>query len=478
MSTTESSNQKLSLFALTAMVVGSMVGAGIFSLPATFGEATGPFGALIAWTIAGTGMLMLAFVFQTLSQRKPELDAGVYAYAKAGFGDYLGFLSALGYWTGCAIGNVTYFVLIKSTLGAFFPIFGEGNTIPAVLVSSVILWSVHMMILRGVKQAAAINMIATIAKIVPLIIFVVVVAFAFQQDLFMKDFWGGENHTLESIFRQVNSTMLVTVFVFLGIEGASVYSRFAKSRRDVGTATLLGFLGVLCLLVLVTILPYGILPRSELAELRAPSLAGVFESVVGPWGTIFISVGLIISVLGAYLSWSLLAAEVAFTAAKTESMPKFLAKENVNKVPSTALLWTNLLVQGFLVVTLFSEEAFTFALKLTSAMTLIPYFLVAAYALKIVLTKDTYLEKPDGIGGDLLRATLATIYTIFLLWASGLKFILLSAIIYAPGTILFFIAHRELKRPVFVKGEVLIFIVALMAAIYGIYSLSTGTITI
>ncbi|HWL75705.1 MAG TPA: amino acid permease, partial [Burkholderiaceae bacterium] len=87
--------QKLSLFALTAMVVGSMVGSGIFSLPRTFGLATGPFGAIFAWCIAAGGMYTLARVFQALAERKPDLDAGVYAYAKAGFGDYPGFLSAL-----------------------------------------------------------------------------------------------------------------------------------------------------------------------------------------------------------------------------------------------------------------------------------------------------------------------------------------------------------------------------------------------
>ena len=100
--------QKLSLFALTAMVVGSMVGSGIFSLPRTFGIATGPFGAIFAWCIAGGGMYTLARVFQALAERKPELDAGVYAYAKEGFGDYLGFLSAFGYWIGSCIGNVSY----------------------------------------------------------------------------------------------------------------------------------------------------------------------------------------------------------------------------------------------------------------------------------------------------------------------------------------------------------------------------------
>ena len=133
-STTSPSIRKISLFALTAMVVGLMVGAGIFSLPGTFGVATGPFGAILAWCIVGGGMYMLVRVFQTLAARKPDLDAGVYAYAKAGFGDYPGFLSAFGYWIGSCIGNVSYWVLIKSTLGAFFPVFGEGNTGVAILV--------------------------------------------------------------------------------------------------------------------------------------------------------------------------------------------------------------------------------------------------------------------------------------------------------------------------------------------------------
>ena len=129
MSEPESQSQKLALPALTLLVVGGMVGAGIFSLPRTFANATGPMGAIIAWLIAGSGMYMLARVFQALAERKPDLDAGVFAYAKAGFGDYPGFLSAFGYWIGTCIGNVSYWVLIKSTLGAFFPVFGDGNTV-------------------------------------------------------------------------------------------------------------------------------------------------------------------------------------------------------------------------------------------------------------------------------------------------------------------------------------------------------------
>ena len=118
----ESASGRLSLFSLSALVIGSMIGAGIFSLPRTFAVATGPFGALIAWSVAAGGMYMLARVFQTLAERKPDMDAGVYAYARAGFGDYAGFLSAFGYWISTCIGNVSYWVLIKSTLGAFFPV--------------------------------------------------------------------------------------------------------------------------------------------------------------------------------------------------------------------------------------------------------------------------------------------------------------------------------------------------------------------
>lgn len=471
--------QKFSIPTLTAMVVGSMVGAGIFSLPQTFGRATGVYGAIIAWAIAGGGMLMLAFVFQTLARRKPELDAGVYAYAKAGFGEYPGFLSALGYWTVGCLGNVSYFVLIKSTLGAVIPAFGDGNTVQAVAVSSVILWTVHFLILRGIREAASLNRIATVAKIIPIIAFIIIVAAAFNPDVFAANLSGDTGLETPSLFAQVRGTMLVTVFVFVGIEGASVYSRYARRREDVGLATLLGFLGVLALMVMITILSYGVLPREELGALRNPSMAGVLQAVVGPWGAVFVSVGLIISVMGAYLSWSMLAAQVLFSAAKMESMPAFLARENANAVPVAALWLTNALVQGFLVLTLFAEQAFLLALKLTSSMILIPYLLVAAYALKLAWTGETYgaaaaLERRL----DLVRGGLATIYTLGLIYAGGLKFLLLSAVIYAPGTLLYIMTRREQGRRVFTALEAGMFAVAVLGALGAIYGLATGLISV
>lgn len=150
---------KLSMLTMTGMVVGSMVGAGVFTLPRRFAQETGVAGSLIAWSIAGVGMLMLAFVFQLLANRKPHLDAGVYAYAKEGFGQYLGFFSAIGYWASAAMGLVFYWVFIMSTIGAVIPALGEGDTLIAIAISSVGLWGFFLLIRRGIREAAVINRI-------------------------------------------------------------------------------------------------------------------------------------------------------------------------------------------------------------------------------------------------------------------------------------------------------------------------------
>ncbi|HEY0334179.1 MAG TPA: basic amino acid/polyamine antiporter [Stenotrophomonas sp.] len=471
------SDPKMSRMQLTAMVVGGMVGAGIFSLPRTFANATGPLGAIIAWLIAGTGMYMLARVFQFLAERKPNLDAGVFAYAKEGFGDYPGFLSAFGYWIGSCIGNVSYWVLIKSTLGAFFPVFGDGNTVTAILVASAGIWLFHFMILRGVQQAAFINQVVTVAKIIPIVVFIIIMAFAFKADLFRFNFYGAG---LEGgVFEQVRATMLVTVFVFLGIEGASVYSRYAKKREDVGAATIIGFISVTTLMVLVTLLPYAVIERAEVAGMRQPSMAAVLEAVVGPWGAVFVSVGLIVSVLGAYLAWSLICAEVMFTAAKTRDMPKVFAKENANKVPVVALWATNIIVQLIVITTYWSRDAFGLMLNLTSAMALIPFLFVAGYGFKLTRSGESYETRPQGRSRDLVMALIATLYTIFLLYAGGMKFIVLSAVLYAPGTALYFWARREQGLQVFTRAsDWIIFGLAAIGAILGLYWLATGYITI
>lgn len=472
------SEQKLSLFTLSALVIGSMIGAGIFSLPRTFGIATGPFGAIIAWIIAAGGMFTLARVFQVLAERKPDLDAGVYVYAKEAFGHYAGFLAAFGYWIGSCIGNVSYWVLIKSTLGAFFPVFGDGNTVTAIVVASVGIWLFHFMILRGVKQAAFINTVVTIAKVVPIIVFIFILFFAIDGDMFRGNFWGGANMPQTGLMEQVRGTMLVTVFVFLGIEGASVYSRYAQKRADVGRATLIGFISVTTLMVLVTLLPYAVMERADIAGLRQPSMGAVLEAVVGPWGAVFVAAGLIVSVLGAYLAWSLICAEVLSAAARTRDMPLLFAKENKNQVPAAALWLTNIVVQLFVISTYWSVDAFALMLSLTSAMALIPFLLVAIYGFRIARRGETYDLRPQERRRDLAFGLIAMIYTLFLIYAGGLKFVLLSAILYAPGSVLYVWARREQGLLVFKPFEWLILFIAALGAVLGIYGLATGGITL
>ena len=184
--------------------------------------------------------------------------------------------------------------------------------------------------------------------------------------------------------------MLITTFVFIGIEGASVYSRYAKRREDVGKATVMGFLSVLSIFALVTLSSYAVVPQPELAAARQPSMVGVFESVVGHWGEIFISVA----------RHRLRARRLPRLDADggrghvhpraQDDFPEFLGRENEAGTPITALVVTSLAVQGLLALTLFVSDALNFMLDLSTSLALLPYLLAAAYALKLGLTGETY----------------------------------------------------------------------------------------
>ncbi|MGY4523948.1 arginine-ornithine antiporter [Pseudomonas sp. UBA4617] len=469
---------KLKLGALVALVVGSMIGGGIFSLPQNMAASAGVGAVLIGWAITAVGMLTLAFVFQTLANRKPDLDGGVYAYAKAGFGDYMGFSSAWGYWISAWLGNVGYFVLLFSTLGYFFPIFGEGNTPAAIIGASVLLWAVHFLVLRGIKEAAFINLITTVAKVVPLGLFALICLFAFKLDIFTADIWGLGTPELGSVMNQVRNMMLVTVWVFIGIEGASIFSSRAEKRSDVGKATVIGFVTVLLFLVLVNVLSLGIMTQPELAKLQNPSMAAVLEHVVGHWGAVLISVGLIISLLGALLSWVLLCAEIMFAAAKDHTMPEFLRRENANQVPANALWLTNAMVQIFLVITLFSSSTYLSLIYLATSMILVPYLWSAAYAFLLALRSETYEQALAERRKDLFIGAIALLYAIWLLYAGGVKYLLLSALLYAPGVILFAKAKHEVGQPVFTTVEKLIFAAVVIGALVAAFGLYDGFLTL
>ena len=427
---------------LTALVVGSMIGAGVFSLPQNMAAKAGPLAILIGWGITGIGMLALAFVYQSLSLRKPKLNSGPYAYARAGFGDFIGFNSAWGYWLSAWIGNVSYAVVLFGALSYFLPAFGEGNTWQAILGASVVLWIIHFLILGGIRTAAIINLVTTIAKIAPIVLFLALVLLAFRLDVFTADFSGLAKPEIGGILQQVKSTMLVTLWVFIGVEGASVVSGRAINRRDVGFATMVGFLICLALYAGVSLLSLGIISQAELSGMKNPSMAGVLAAVVGPWGAILINLALVISVLGAFLSWTLIAAEIPFVVARDGLMPRLFAQENSAGSPSGSLWITNALVQIVLIVTYFANSTYQALFSIASVAILVPYVLSGAYALKIAISREGYGPDEES-GRDILKGLVATLYGGWLVYAADTKYLFLCAMLYAAGVLVFFWARQE-----------------------------------
>ncbi|RWE60523.1 basic amino acid/polyamine antiporter [Mesorhizobium sp.] len=456
---TSTAATKLRLGSLTALVIGSMVGSGVFSLPQNMAAGAGPLAILIGWAITAVGMLALVFVYQSLATRKPALDAGPYAYAKAGFGPFIGFNSAWGYWISAWVGNVSYAVIVFSALSYFFPAFGDGNTWQAVLGASILLWLIHALVLAGIRQATIVNVIVTVAKIAPIVLFVGVVGVAFKLDVWSLDFNGLGNADLGSITAQVKSTMMVTLWVFIGIEGASVFSGRAERRKDIAVATVLGFFTCLALYALVSLLSLGILSQPELAALKNPSMAGVLEAVVG-----------------AFLSWTLLAAEIPHVAAKDGTMPKFFGRESERGVPSTSLLITNLLVQAFLVVTLFAQSTYQALFYIASAAILVPYIFSGAYAAKLALTGERY-ESGEQRAGPLFAGLLATVYGLWLVYAAGPAYLFMCAILYAPGIIFYVWARRETSQRVFHPVEAALAAALVAVGIAAAYLIWNGSIS-
>ncbi len=340
------------------------------------------------------------------------------------------------------------------------------------------MWLFCYLVSRGVKDAAVINYIVTVAKVVPILMFIVIAVIAFKADVFADNFWGGDDgYSLSSIWDQATGTMLITVFVFLGIEGASVYSRMARKREDVGRATVIGFLSVLSVFALVTMVSYGVMPQAELAERKSAfdgRGAGIHRRAVG------------IDLhsrrrdrLGARRLPRVDAdgRRGALHTRDTDDMPRFLARTNRHGAPLPALVMAAGLTSLLLVALLFASDALDFMLDLTAALSLIPYLLAAAYALKLTVTRETYGDGKSLVG-DMVIAAVATVYTLFLIYAAGVDKLLLSCILYAPAAALYFKARRERGLRVFTPAEAVLFGVILLGAVAGVVSLATGAIEI
>ncbi len=473
----ESDTNKLGKTSLIGLVIGSMIGGGAFNIISDMGGQAGGLAIMIGWIITAIGMISLAFVFQNLTNVRPDLEGGIYSYAQAGFGDFIGFSSAWGYWFAAFLGNVAYATLLMSAVGNFFPIFKGGNTLPSIIVASFLLWGVHFLILRGVETTAFINSIVTVAKLIPIFLVIICMIVVFNFDTFKAGFYGMTSggtgiFSWGDTMSQVKSTMLVTVWVFTGIEGAVVFSGRAKSKKDVGTATVIGLVSVLVIYFLMTVLAQGVIQQNQIADLASPSMAQVLEHIVGHWGSVLVNIGLIISVLGAWLGWTLLAGELPFIVAKDGLFPKWFAKENKNKAPINALLITNILVQIFLISMLFTDSAYQFAFSLASSAILIPYMFSAFYQLKYTIEhKGHATVKQWAIG------IIASIYAIWLVYAAGIDYLLLTMLLYIPGLFVYRFVQRNNHKPL-TKGDYILFAVIIILAIIGIIRLAMGSVSV
>lgn len=300
---------KVGLFGLTALIVGSAIGSGIFALPATLTGGAGTLGILCGWGIVVFGMLSLVSVYRNLTLRQPDIDDGIYGWSKAGFGHIGGFIAAYGHGAGDAIGNASYLVVIFSALGAFgvFSFFGEGTTWTAILAASALLWGVNLLVLRGVKTSTTLNSIATVAKVVPIVLFIGFALYHFDSRVFMEDF-RGERHAT-SIFDQSKTVLLAAMWTLIGLESGTIYATRARKLSDVAKASTLGAIIVSLLLVGTSVLALGIMPAAQITTLHQPSMAGLMASMVGPWGGLLINLCLIVSVVGALIAWVALSAE-------------------------------------------------------------------------------------------------------------------------------------------------------------------------
>ena len=325
-------DETLGVFGLVALIIGSTIGTGVFTTAVNMAADGAHTGAvLIGWAVAGIGMFMLMMVFFDLNKVKPQLTNGIYSYASECFGHFVGLNSAWGYWLSAVICNVAFITLLFSTLGYFIPVFSE-SSMAGLIGGSVMIWAITGLVLKGVKDAAFVNIITTISKLIPLFMFIVIIPMMgkFDMGLFMDNFWGDEG---ESVLDQVMSTTSYTVWSFIGVEGAVVLSARARKPGDVGRASMIGFIGLLSIYLLVAVLSMGIVPYETMKDLPNPGMAYLLEAAVGPWGAKLVNIGVILSVTGAYLGWTIIAAECPYTAAQQGVFTKAFAKCNRNGAP-------------------------------------------------------------------------------------------------------------------------------------------------
>ena len=472
----------LGFFPLLALVIGSIIGAGIFNSPADLGSQANPGWILVAWFITGMGIFAMVKIFQYLSMNRPELEGGIYSYAHEVAGEFVGFNSAYGYWWSSLLTNLAYLFAIPKILSHYIPVLHE-NKWSAFILASMVLWGVYILIRSGIKIAGMTNVVITLIKIMPLIFVIGVTIFMFKPSLIGNAF----STTLKASgahvdsWRQINGSFGVMVFAFLGIESAVVISGKARKFRDVGRVTLLGFVIVLVIYVLVSTLTMGVAPVSEIVQASSP-LGSLLGSAVGDFGRHFLNFGFLFSVMGAMLSWIMLTAEIPYISAiRGGSFPGIFTRMNRHATPVFSLTLTITITQVLLFLFyIFSENwditaqgnasllqsLYFAAISLTVACILLPYLLSSFLGIKEALR-----TKKKSV------VAYALITILFLIWVffAMIKYVTAAVVIYSTGILARFLVYKERKEGFPAKEKLFYLILVIMGAMI-VYFVVAGRI--
>jgi len=402
--------QKIGLITTTSLVIGNMIGAGIFVLPAALAK----YGSisLLGWIFSAAGALILAKIFSNFSIILAGKSGGPYAYSRAGFGDFIGFLVAWGYWVSCWVGNAAIAVAVISALSFFFPVL-ETNPIYAVILGLSLIWLFTWINSRGVKESGRIQVLTTVLKLVPLVFIIIIGLFFFQIDNF-----PAFNLTAESDFAIFPVVAVLTLYAFLGIESATIPAENVENPEvTVPRATMLGTIITTFVYILGTAVLFGILPVEILRESPTP-FADAGKLIGGEFAGYFVAAGAAIAAIGALNGWILITSQIPMAIAKDDLFPKIFKKENKNGVPIFGLIIGSVLTSLLLFLN-FSEglvDQFEFAVLLTTLTCLVPYLFVAASYVAILIDKKLHT---DSVVKTFVLGGLGFLYAVWSIYGSG-----------------------------------------------------------
>lgn len=470
---TQGSGYKIGIWGLTTIVFSMMVGGGIFNIAQTMAARASLGAVLSSWLICGLGVVSLILTFITLVRKYPEMNAGIYQYAGAFGGKYLEFNVAWGYWLTIPASLVAYCVMLNDSLGAFFPVF-LNHGLPTLVFGLTLIWGMGVVMLSGVKSATRLNTMVTFMKLMLILSIAGILVIYAKVGAMKADFWG-ESLNLGGFGTQIRSDMAMCIWCFIGIEGAVMMSSRAKRREDVPRASVSGFVLALILYMLVSALCFGIMSQPELAKLPNPSMAYVLKSACGDWAYYFVIGSASFSILGSWLSWTMVCAHALYGASKAGIMPSHFMKTNSREVPYLALLLACTFMSFFLMLVCLSDSLFMSAVKLTSVLALPSYFFSACLLLKL------WVKGGKNDWKELLIGCVCLVFTIWILYAAGLKLLMMSSLLYLAAIAMYIGVRSDKNTPGIGKNyklfdirDRIVLAVIIIAAVASVVCISCG----